>query len=201
MDKIDHKKVYKEFYRPLKKPTITEVPELNFIMVDGKGNPNTTQEYKDAVGSLYAVAYTVKFSLKKAGIADFTVMPLEGLWWSEGHFKIDADRKDEWSWTAMIMQPEPVSVKHIDEAIIQAQEKKELPSLPKLRYESYDEGLSVQIMYVGPWSDEAPTIELMHQYAEEAGYKLRGKHHEIYLSDPRRTTPVNLKTVIRQPIE
>ncbi|MHA1906928.1 MAG: GyrI-like domain-containing protein [Candidatus Thorarchaeota archaeon] len=187
MDKIDHKKVFKEFYKPPKKPTTVDVPQFNFIMVDGKGNPNTAQEYADAIGALYGVAYTLKFAMKKTGSVDFTVMPLEGLWWLEGASELDESRKDDWSWTAMIMQPEQVTKSSVDDAIVQVHEKKNLPSLPKLRFEEYHEGRSVQIMYIGPYSDEAPTIELLHEYAENEGFKLRGKHHEIYLGDPRRT--------------
>ena len=119
----------------------------------------------------------------------------------EGESVFDQDRKEDWSWTSMIMQPDSVTKKIIEDAKIQVMEKKNPPSLSTLRFESYHEGLSVQIMHIGPWSEEAPNIERIHAHAEEQGYKLRGKHHEIYLSDPRRTAPEKLKTVIRQPIE
>jgi hypothetical protein len=200
MEKIDYKKVLKELYKPSKKPVIIDVPEMNFLMIDGTGSPYDS-EYQDALMALYPLAYTIKFNVKKAGIADFTVMPLEGLWWIEGEAEFDQDRKDDWSWTAMIMQPESVTKEIIVNAQKQVIEKKNPPSISKLRFESYNEGLSVQIMYIGPYSEEGPTIEYLHLYAKEKGYKLRGKHHEIYLSDPRRTAPERLKTVIRQPIK
>ena len=201
MKKIDHKKVLKEFYRPsAKKPYEVDVPEMNFLMVDGKGDPNTAQEYKDAIETLYSTSYALKFSLKKAKVADFIVMPLEGLWWIEGAEGFKVDSKEGWCWTSMIMQPEPVSRNDVLKAIAEVKEKKDPVALQKLRFESFREGYSVQIMHIGPWSEEKPTIDKLHNYAEEQGFKLRGKHHEIYLSDPRRTAPEKLKTVIRQPV-
>ena len=201
MEKVDHKKILKEFYKPSsKKPSEVDVPEMNFLMIDGKGDPNTAQEYQDALEALYATSYTLKFKLKKAKAADFTVMPLEGLWWIEGAESFDFNSKDEWFWTSMIMQPEPVSRNDVIEAISETKEKKDPPALQKIKFESFREGYSVQIMHIGPWSEEQPTIETLHSYAEEQGFKLRGQHHEIYLSDPRRTAPEKLKTVIRQPV-
>jgi hypothetical protein len=200
LEKVDHKKVYKELYGPAKKPSVVVVPTFNFIMIDGRGDPNTSEDYRETLMALYTVAYTTKFALKRAGVSDFAVMPPEGLWWLEGA-EFDLKRKDEWSWTSMIMQPEQVSKQHIDSAIRQAAEKRDTPSLPRIRFEPYDEGLSVQIMYLGSYSEEGPTINLLHEFAEKQGYKLRGKHHEIYLSDPRRTGPERLRTVIRQPVK
>ncbi len=202
MEKVDYKKVFKELYKPsAKKPSIADVPEMNFLMVDGKGDPNTAQEYVDAMGALYPVAYTLKFKLKKEKILDYTVMPLEGLWWIEGEGTFYESNKGDWSWTSMIMKPSVVTPEDVAEAIEEVREKRNPPALSKLRFEAYHEGLSVQIMHIGPWAEEAPTIERMHKFAEEQGYSLRGKHHEIYLSDPRRTAPDKLKTVVRQPIE
>ncbi|MFW9908263.1 MAG: GyrI-like domain-containing protein [Candidatus Thorarchaeota archaeon] len=200
MEKVDHKKIYREFYNPPKKPTIVDVPEFNFIMLDGKGDPNTSQDYQEALMALYSVAFTVKFAMKKDGIADFTVMPLEGLWWLEGE-KFDLTRKNDWSWTSMIMQPEQVSKQAIDDAKKQAIEKRDSPFLRKVRFRPFHEGKSIQIMYLGPYADEGPTINMLHEFAENQGLKLRGKHHEIYLSDPRRTAPERLRTVIRQPVK
>ena len=202
MEKVDFKKELKQLYNPPKKEIVTvEVPKMNFLMIDGKGDPNTAKEYQDAVEALYSVAYTLKFMLKGEGKADFVVMPLEGLWWVPNMEFFDADDKDSWFWTAMIMQPDNVTKNDIERAAKQAGEKKELPSLPKIRFEKYEEGLSAQIMYVGPFADEGPTIVEIHEYIKESGHKLRGKHHEIYLSDPRRTKPENFKIVIRQPME
>jgi hypothetical protein len=201
MEKIDHKKVLKDFYRPSsRKPSEVDVPEMNFLMIDGKGDPNTAQEYQDALETLYATSYTLKFKLKKAKITDFTVMPLEGLWWVEGSEGFDFDVKVNWCWTSMIMQPQPVTRNEVLEAIAETKEKKDPPALQKIRFESFREGYSVQIMHIGPFSEEQPTIDKLHSYAEEQGFKLRGRHHEIYLSDPRRTAPEKLKTVIRQPV-
>ena len=202
MEKKDHKKSLKELYNPPRKPVIVEVPELQYLMIDGHGYPATSQEYADAMEALYPVAYTLKFAIKKAGILDYTVMPLEGLWWAKDMeaFTIDA-RKDEWLWTSMIMQPPEVTKEWYLKSIEEVKKKKNPGALPKMRLESYHEGISVQIMHIGPFSEEGPDIERMHQYAFDQGYKLRGKHHEIYLSDPRRTTPEKLRTVIRQPLK
>jgi hypothetical protein len=201
MEKTDYKKVFKEFYKAPTKPVLVTVPEFNFLMIDGMGDPNTSQDYADAMEALYGVAYTTKFALKHAGVADFSVMPLEGLWWIEGQPEITVEDKDNYSWTSMIMQPDVVSKKTIDDAIVSLKERKDPVALPKLRFESYNEGLSVQIMHIGPWSEEKPTIDRLHAFADEQGFKRRGLHHEIYLSDPRRTAPERLKTIIRQPVE
>ncbi|MGD8457164.1 MAG: GyrI-like domain-containing protein [Anaerolineales bacterium] len=199
--KIDYKKELKTFYNPPQKdPVIVDVPPMNFLMIDGKGDPNTAREYQDAMTTIYTVAYTIKFAVKGTG-TDFVVMPLEGLWWVPDMDLFSVDDKNAWLWTAMIMQPDPVTVDVFEEAVEQARQKKNPPSIDKIRFEQYDEGTSVQLMHIGPYADEAPNIERMHAYAFDQGYTLRGKHHEIYLSDPNRTAPERLKTVIRQPIE
>ena len=201
MEKIDFKKEMKEFYRPPRKPVIVDVPQLQFIMINGKGYPGTSQEYQDAMQTLFPVAYTLRFAIKKADILDYKVMPLEGLWWAEDMdvFTID-DRPEEWLWTSMIMQPSQVTKDLFAKAVQTAKEKKNPVALSKIRLETYHEGLSVQVMHTGPFSEEGPVIENMHQFAFDQGYELRGKHHEIYLSDFTRTAPEKLKTVIRQPI-
>lgn len=201
MEKIDFKKEMKEFYRPPRKPVIVDVPQLQFIMINGNGYPGTSQEYQDAMQTLFPVAYTLRFAIKKADILDYKVMPLEGLWWAEDMdvFTID-DRPEEWLWTSMIMQPSQVTKNLFAKAVQTAKEKKNPVALSKIRLETYHEGLSVQVMHTGPFSEEGPVIENMHQYAFDQGYELRGKHHEIYLSDFTRTAPEKLKTVIRQPI-
>jgi hypothetical protein len=202
MEKIDHKKTLKELYKPPRKPVIVNVPELQYLMIDGHGYPGTSQEYTDAMEALYPVAYTLKFAIKKAGILNYTVMPVEGLWWAKDMeaFIIDA-RKDEWLWTSMILQPPEVTEEWYQKAVEEVKEKKNPVALPKMRLESYNEGISVQSMHLGPFSEEGPVIERMHQYAFDQGYELRGKHHEIYLSDPRRTPQEKFRTVIRQPIK
>jgi hypothetical protein len=171
-------------------------------MIDGEGYPETSQEYQEAIEALYPMAYTLRFALKRANVIDYKVMPLEGLWWAKDMkaFTI-SDRKEEWLWTSMIMQPSQVTKEHYQEALEIVTKKKNPIALPKMRLETYQEGLSVQIMHIGPFSEEGPVIEAMHQYAFSQGYELRGKHHEIYLSDFRKTAPEKLRTVIRQPIK
>ena len=171
-----------------------------FLMIDGAGDPNTSQDYKDAIESLYAVSYTLKFMVKKEKAVDYVVMPLEGLWWTEPMSQFTMENKDMWQWTVMIMQPEYVTEELFNRAVEQVQIKKNLPSLSKIKFKSLYEGLSTQLMYIGPYSAEGPTIEKLHNFIEENGYELRGKHHEIYLSDSRRSAPEKLKTVIRQPV-
>lgn len=202
MDKIDLKKELKEFYWNSKKEIrIVKVPPMNFLMIDGKGDPNDSEEYMDAIQSLYSLAYTIKFSLKKESEIDYGVMPLEGLWWTDDMREFSEDNKKIWKWTVMIMQPKFVTQKIFSKCFEDVRKKKNLQSLSKIRFEKYGEGLSAQIMYVGPYSDEGPTIMKVHDFIKEKGYELKGKHHEIYLGDPRRTKPEKLKTIIRQPIE
>jgi hypothetical protein len=202
MSKVDYKKALKHLYRPSAKEfEVVDVPPMNFLMIDGHGDPNTAQEYKDAVEALYAVAYALKFMSKKEEGMDYVVPPLEGLWWVENMETFTTDDKDAWDWTMMIMQPEWVSHQMFEEALKRVEKKKNLPALHKLRLDTYREGPSAQILYIGPYADEGPTIARLHNYIEENGYQLRGKHHEIYLGDPRKTAPEKLRTVIRQPIE
>jgi hypothetical protein len=204
VEKVDLKKQFKQYYNPpAKAPVFVEVPAMRFLMVDGAGNPNTAQAYQDALEALYGVSYTVKFMMKQEHSKDYTVMPLEGLWWGTPMGKTyftEAD-KDLFQWTAMIMQPDFVTPELLEEGIRRAAAKKPLAAAEKLRIETFAEGLVVQVLYYGPFSDEGPTIEAMHQHAFDQGYQLRGKHHEIYLSDFRRTAPEKLKTVLRHPIE
>ncbi len=200
MKKIDLKKELKHLYNPPKEIALVDVSEMNFLMIDGAGDPNTSQDYKDAIEALYAVSYTLKFMVKKEKAVDYVVMPLEGLWWTEPMSQFTMENKDMWQWTAMIMQPEYVTEELFNRAVEQVQIKKNLPSLSKIKFKSLYEGLSTQLMYIGPYSAEGPTIEKLHNFIEENGYELRGKHHEIYLSDPRRSAPEKLKTVIRQPV-
>ena len=199
---IDYKKELKEFYRPSKKePVIVDVPAMNFLMIDGTGGP-ISQEYQDAISTLFSLSYPIKFAVKKREDINYGVMPLEGLWWADdmGSF-LERARMDEWHWTSLMMQPEYVTAELQAVVSETVREKKELPAVDKVRFDIYDEGLCVQLMHIGPYAEEGPNIARMHQFAHEQGYKLRGKHHEIYLSDPRRAAPEKLKTVIRQPIE
>ena len=170
-------------------------------MIDGKGSPES-QQFQDALAALYSTAYTVKFTLKSAGRTDFVVPPLEALWWAEDVRAFHENDRDEWQWTMMIMQPDQVTPSDIVRALDQLAEKnKRSPAHDRLRLATLEEGRAVQVMHVGPYSEEAPTIAALHAFAESAGYRLVGKHHEIYLSDPRRTAPERLRTVLRHPVD
>ncbi len=202
MTKIDFKKELKHLYNPFaNKVAIVDVPKMNFLMIDGAGDPNTAKEYKDAVEALFAVSYALKFMIKKGRAIDYGVMPLEGLWWTDGMTQFSMENKDIWRWTSMIMQPEFVVEDLVNKALVQVEEKKKLLALSKIMFESFCEGLSAQILHIGPYSAEGPTIEKLHSFIKETDYQLRGKHHEVYLSDPRRSAPERMKTVIRQPIK
>ncbi len=202
MIKIDFKKELKHLYNPSsKKVTIVDVSKMNFLKIDGVGDPNTTKEYKDTVEALFAVSYALKFMIKKGRAVDYGVMPLEGLWWIDDMSQFSIEHKELWRWTSMIMQPEFVVEDLVNKALVQVEEKKKLLALSKIRFESFYEGLSAQILHIGPYSAERPTIEKLHSFIKETDYQLRGKHHEVYLSDPRRSAPERMKTVIRQPIK
>jgi hypothetical protein len=199
MEKIDLRKELKQLYNPPQgKFSVVEVPELNFIMLDGHGDPNTAPVYVEAVQALYSLAYTIKFAAKPLGF-DFTVMPLEGLWWTANMADFSMERKDDWDWTMMICLPEVVSAELVEQSRREALRKKGFPALERVRFERFAEGKAAQIMYLGAYSDEGPTIARMHAFIAEQGWSLRGKHHEIYLGDPQRNPPEKLKTVIRQP--
>ena len=200
-EKRDLKKELKALYSPpAAEVREVEVPRLRYLMVDGQGDPNTSPEYQEAVEALYALSYGLKFALKKQQGLDYTVMPLEGLWWTEkGTF--DVRRKGELKWTALIAQPEQVTEALFEQVRGEVRKKKPLPALDRVRLEEYAEGRCVQVLHVGPYSEEPATIDKLHRHAAEKGYTLVGRHHEIYLSDPRKTAPEKLKTVIRQPIK
>ena len=203
MAKIDFKKELKHLYQPsAKEVSIVDVPDMNFLMVNGQGDPATSPEYQEALETLYTMAYQLKFTIKgRAPELDYVIPPPEGLWWAKDMSVFSMNYRDAWQWTAMIMQPDQVTQALFDEAVDKVKQKKDLPGLGKLRLERYHEGRAVQIMHLGPYSAEGPTIEKLHAFAREKGYQLRGKHHEIYLSDPRRSAPEKIKTVIRQPVE
>lgn len=201
MAKIDYKKVYKNLFTGKKdQPVLIDVPEFNYLMVDGKGNPNTSKEFQDAIEVLYGVSYTMKFMVKgKDPDKDYTVMPMEALWWVEDMTKFDTNKKDDWLWTIMIMQPDFVTENNVREAIEAIKKKKDLTALAKLRFEKFPAQKAGQIMHIGPYDKEEPTIKILHNFIKDSGFELTGKHQEIYLSDPRRTDPEKLKTIIRQP--
>lgn len=173
----------------------------NARAVHGAGNPNTSQSYAQAVEALFCVSYTAKFMVRKGeqGI-DYTVMPLEGLWWADDMSAFAADDKSQWRWTMMIMQPHFVARALIEAAMTEVRKKKGLPGVDRLRLETFAEGRCAQVLHVGPFSAEGPTIERLHDYID-ARTGRSGKHHEIYLSDLRRGDPAKWKTIIRQPMQ
>jgi hypothetical protein len=183
---------------------VVDVPPITFLMVGGEGDPNGSVPYQQALEALYAASYTLKFALKKAEGRDYKVGPLEGLWWapSAGAVPIAElmEHKDTWAWTMMIAQPDDVTAAQVAGAIEQARRKRPLPALDLLRCERFHEGPAAQTLHIGPYAAERPTIERLHAFIREQGYQLRGKHHEIYLGDPRRAAPERLRTIIRQPI-
>jgi hypothetical protein len=202
MIKIDFKKELKELYSAsAKNAVLVDVPELSLLMVDGSGDPNTSLEYREAIGALYSLSYGLKFAVKKGkDQVDFAVMPLEGLWWTEDMSQFSQDRKDMWLWTAMIMQPKYVTSSLYQDVLAQTQKRKPGNALSKVRLATFKEGLCAQIMHVGPYSGEAPTILKLHEFIREKGHSLAGKHHEIYLGNPERSAPEKLKTIVRQPV-
>ena len=205
---FDYKKEYKEFYMPKSKPSIVTVPEMNYIAVRGKGDPNEEDgEYKRAIGLLYGIAFTIKMSKKGDhridGYFDFVVPPLEGFWWQDGVQGVDYANKDTFNWISVIRLPDFVSREDFNWAVEEASAKKKT-DFSKVEFFTYDEGLSVQCMHIGSYDDEPETVKLMHEYMDEQGYELditeERMHHEIYLSDARKVVPEKRKTVIRHPI-
>jgi hypothetical protein len=201
MIKLDLKKDLKYLYHPSPRAVeIVDVPRMQFLMIDGTGDPNTAQDFRDAMMALYGVAYTLKFALKKRENVDYPIMALEGLWWVDDLTLFAQTDRSKWQWRAMIMQPDIVTESAFQQASEEVRQKKNPPLLDKMRLDSYHEGLSAQIMHIGPYATEMPTVEKLHADILAKGYQLRGKHHEIYLGDPRRCAPEKLKTIIRQPI-
>lgn len=207
MHLIDLKKENKELYNPsAKEVSIVDVPEMNFLIIDGEGDPNISQEYQDSIEALFSVSYKVKFISKKENSQDYVVMPLEGLWWVENMKEFTVQDKSGWKWTAMIRQPDFITKDMIKKAVQEVEKKKKLPALSRIKFQRLHEGLSSQIMHIGPYSQEGPTVEKLHNFLEEKGYEFNGslpgeKHHEIYISNILRTKPEKLKTIIRQPMK
>ena len=206
---FDYKKEYKEFYQPKNKPSIIEIPAMNFLAVRGKGDPNQENgEYQTAIGLLYGLAYTIKMSKKSDhhidGYFDYVVPPLEGFWWQEGREGIDYEKKTDFHWISLIRLPDFVTKADFDWAIEEATRKKK-QDFSKVEFLTYEEGLCVQCMHLGSYDEEPTTIAAMEAYAQAQGYVIDINnsrfHHEIYLSDPRKTAPEKRKTVLRHPIK
>lgn len=206
---FDYKKEYKEFYMPEKKPSIVMVPSMNYIGVRGKGDPNEEEgEYKQSIGLLYGIAYTIKMSKKgnhqMDGYFDFVVPPLEGFWWQDGVKGVDYSRKEDFRWISLIRLPDFVTRDEFQWAVEEGTRKKK-KDFSKVEFLSIDEGLCVQCMHIGPYDAEPETVARMHEFIDQQGYTLditdERHHHEIYLSDARKVAPEKLKTVIRHPIK
>ena len=198
---LDLTKQWKQLYSPSQKEvSFIEVPEFQFLMADGEGDPNGSESFQEAVHVLYALSYTLKFMVKRgARRIEYRVMPLEGLWWSEAQGGFPAVRKDLWKWRLMIAQPDFVKPEDVDVARDEVRRKKKDAGMDRVRFESYKEGKAAEILYIGPYSEEEPTIARIHEAIRAEGGRPSGFHHEIYLSDVRRTAPAKLKTVLRQP--
>jgi hypothetical protein len=202
VEKVDLKRELKHLYLPSAKQVVAvDVPAMSFLMLDGKGDPNTSQAYADAVEALFALSYAIKFTVKKGPLAiDYGVMPLEGLWWADDMSDFTTGDRSGWQWTMMIMQPPFVTRELVEENRGAVRKKKEPVALEAVRLESFEEGSAAQTMHIGPFSDEGPVIEGIHDFIEQAGRTRAGKHHEIYLTDIRRADPAKWKTIIRQPM-
>jgi hypothetical protein len=199
MTSVDLQRELATLYRVGRDPVIVDVPDLTCLMVDGRGDPNTSVDYRDAVEALFTLSWTIRFALKRQGVLDYKVMPLEGRWWMPDMADFATSDKSSWFWTALIVQPDVVGASALAEAC-DATRDKELPALDAVRLERWTEGRSAQVLHVGPYSEEAPTIAALHAFIERKGLELTGKHHEIYLGDPRRAAPEKLRTIIRQPV-
>lgn len=201
MDKVDLKAVYKDLYTaPKDRFSFVEPPPLTYLMVDGEGDPNTAPAYREAVEALYGVAYALKFASKAAG-RDYVVPPLEGLWWADDMAAFRRRAKADWRWTMMILQPDWISPDQFRAALDAARARRPSPALSKLRSERLEEGRCVQILHVGSYDDEGPTLARLHdEFLPGQGLVPTGRHHEIYLGDPRKTAPAKLRTILRQPV-
>ena len=208
MATFDFKKQYKDLYMPPQKPMLIDVPAMNFLMVDGAGDPKNNLEFQDAIGTLYSMSYTIKMLPKKsitpAGYFDYSVAPLEGLWWLSDGGVFSFEKRGNWLWTVMIRQPDFVTADMISALTPAVMRRKPNPALAKLRFESFTEGLCVQMMHVGPYATEPQTVASMDSFIEKNNLLCRlgrgGKHHEIYLSDPNKSKPETMKTVLRYPV-
>jgi hypothetical protein len=197
--KLDLRKTLKPLYNPhAGEVELVTIPVMKYIMVDGSGAPEGAS-FSQAIGAIYNLAYTMKFRSKKLLKKDYSVMALEGLWWVKGK-RFDLAKREGWVWTLMIVQPDFVNDKMFAEALNEVKQKKNPPGIEKARLESFKEGLCVQTMHVGPYSTEPESIARLDAFAKENGYKMMGKHHEIYLGDPRRAAPSKLRTIVRHPV-
>lgn len=202
MTKLDLKKDFAALYKATAEPAVIKVPKLRYLMIDGEGDPNTSQDFADAITTLYGLSYTMKFMLKKGSEAiDYPVMPLEAIWWADDMTDFLKANKSKWKWTAMIMQPSIINTKTVKAAKAELERKKKvLPAIALVRLEDMTEGACAQVLHTGSYASEGPTIAGLHAFIKEQGKAPRGRHREIYLSDARRVAPEKLRTIIRQPM-
>jgi hypothetical protein len=203
MNKVNFKKDLAELYNPKNTEwELVEVPAMIFLMADGKGDPNTSKDYSDALEALYNIAYAIKLMSRKTLGRDYVVPPLEGLWSSDDPAVFSEADKGKYQWTMMIMQPDWITQTMFSAAMAAAKTKQHLRALSKVRFERYNEGTSLQLLHVGSYDDEAPKLKHLHnEYLPAHNLTFNGRHHEIYLSDPRKTAAAKLKTILRQPIK
>ncbi len=200
MTKIDLKRELRQLYAPSAGEVVeVDVPRLRFLMVDGQGDPNTTPAYAEAVQALFSVSYAARFMVKLGAGIDYAVMPLEGLWWADDPAAFASNDRARWRWTMMILQPAFVEDVVLEAAMEQVRRKKGLAAMDRIRLEHFTEGRCAQVLHVGPFSEEGPTIARVHDFIAAHG-RLAGRHHEIYLSDIRRADPAKWRTIIRQPM-
>ncbi len=201
MASLDLKREYRKYYTArVGRPTLVEVPSRPFLMIDGAGDPNTSQEYAEAVAALCPIAYAIRAAIKRQTGDGYAVMPLEGLWWADDMAHFSVEDKSDWKWTMMICQPDVATVEMVATVIPEVTAEKTLAGGGRVRFATYEEGAAAQVMHLGPYADEAPTIQLLHEFIAAEGLERSGLHHEIYLGDPRKTDPAKLKTIIRQPV-
>lgn len=202
MKKVDLKNELKPLYRASAHEVgEVDVPTQHYLMIDGEGDPNSSPAFQAGVEALFALAYAIKFAVKRGPLAiDYGVMPLEGLWWADDARSFASSDRSRWKWTLLILQPAFVTRAMVDEAIAQVRAKKRLPALERVRFEPLAEGQCAQILHIGPFSAEGPTIARLHDHIAASGRQRTGKHHEVYLSDVRKAAPASWKTVLRQPM-
>lgn len=197
--RIDLRAIHRSYYTAAAAPGLVKTPEAAFLMIDGAGDPDGA-EYQAAMAALYGVAYAVRAGLKRAGILEYSVPPLQGLWWTDGAGNDQVQDRASWRWTMMLMQPPQVDADRVAEAVAAVRAKRPTAPVDRVRLAPLHEGTCAQILHVGPYREEAPTIARLHRFITEIDHRIAGRHHEIYLSDPRRTAPEKLKTIIRYPV-
>lgn len=199
-DKIDFKKSHRPLFSTARTPTVVDVPELRYLTIEGQGPPEG-KGFQSGISNLYWIAYSIKFKLKKANRLDFVMPPLEALWWADDPTALKENRREEWRWTAMLLQPSEIIEDDLSEVIQLLKKKRQaVPAHDSIAFSTLSEGRCVQVLHAGPYEEVAPTIHSLHAFAESSGFRLAGKHHEVYLTDPRGNRLEEPKTIVRQPV-